>query len=31
MAELYDKILRTAECITNEMLANMWQETELSS
>jgi hypothetical protein len=29
--ELHDKIIRTAECITNDMLANTWQENELSS
>jgi len=26
--ELHDRILRAEECITNEMLANIWHETE---
>jgi hypothetical protein len=28
MSELCDRIIRVAQCITNEILVNNWQETE---
>jgi hypothetical protein len=27
--ELYDRLIRAAECITNKMLANTWQEVNI--
>jgi hypothetical protein len=28
MKDLHDRIVRAAECVTNEMLASTWRETE---